>query len=271
MEMRCAHSDGDSDDECEVETKTRVPCARRQTTGAHTREKMVNMHAIGVFVAPVHDHFMLAYASPVYTVEWAKILYGDFNKLTESGESAPGRSVGSVILVFLDCRRSFLRWCIGASIGARARVCLRVHVIYLHTFASITHDRAQNGCPMKCARPCVRAHTNKRALVNDFYIEIKFAQFMTAACAGQRRHVGFICNLVSSDSFLRLIDSIMGSASEDEDDDEPHMRGQLAGLGSMGPNGPDSVGPMGPSDLSVQSLSTDSKTTHDDSDQVCIL
>lgn len=63
-------------------------------------------------------------------------------------------------------------------------------------------------------------------------------------------------------------DSIMGSASEDEDDDDPHLRGQL-GLGSMGPNGPDSVGPMGPSDLSVQSLSTDSKTTHDDSDQVC--
>lgn len=60
----------------------------------------------------------------------------------------------------------------------------------------------------------------------------------------------------------------MGSASEDEDDDDPHLRGQL-GLGSMGPNGPDSVGPMGPSDLSVQSLSTDSKTTHDDSDQVC--
>lgn len=59
----------------------------------------------------------------------------------------------------------------------------------------------------------------------------------------------------------------MGSASEDDDDDDPHMRSQL-GIGMMGPNGPDSVGPMGPSDLSVQSISTDSKTTHDDSDQV---
>lgn len=62
----------------------------------------------------------------------------------------------------------------------------------------------------------------------------------------------------------------MGSASEDEDDDEPHhIRGPSSlVLGSMGPNGPDSVGPIGPSDLSVQSISTDSKTTHDDSDQV---
>lgn len=62
----------------------------------------------------------------------------------------------------------------------------------------------------------------------------------------------------------------MGSASEDEDDDEPHIRGSSLGLGplSMGANGPDSVGALGPSDLSVQSISTDSKTTHDDSDQV---
>lgn len=60
----------------------------------------------------------------------------------------------------------------------------------------------------------------------------------------------------------------MGSASEDEDDDDTHIRGPSLGLGSMGPNGPDSVGPIGPSDLSVQSISTDSKTTHDDSDQV---
>lgn len=63
-------------------------------------------------------------------------------------------------------------------------------------------------------------------------------------------------------------DSLMGSASEDEDDDEPHIRGPSLGLGPLGPNGPDSVGPIGPSDLSVQSISTDSKTTHDDSDQV---
>lgn len=60
----------------------------------------------------------------------------------------------------------------------------------------------------------------------------------------------------------------MGSASEDEDDDETHIRGPSLSLGPLGPNGPDSVGPIGPSDLSVQSISTDSKTTHDDSDQV---
>lgn len=32
----------------------------------------------------------------------------------------------------------------------------------------------------------------------------------------------------------------MGSASEDEDDDEPHIRGPSLGLGPLGPNGPDS-------------------------------
>jgi len=59
----------------------------------------------------------------------------------------------------------------------------------------------------------------------------------------------------------------MGSASEDEDeDDPPHLRGP--GIGLLGPNGPDSVGPLGASDISVQSMSTDSKNTHDDSDQV---
>lgn len=68
--------------------------------------------------------------------------------------------------------------------------------------------------------------------------------------------------------FFFILDSLMGSASEDDDDDEPHIRGPSLGLGPLGPNGPDSVGPIGPSDLSVQSISTDSKTTHDDSDQV---
>ncbi|XP_065094785.1 LIM/homeobox protein Lhx1 [Ochlerotatus camptorhynchus] len=53
----------------------------------------------------------------------------------------------------------------------------------------------------------------------------------------------------------------MGSGSEDEDEDE-HLRPGL-GLGSLGPND----GPLGASDLSVQSMSTDSKTGHDDSDQ----
>ncbi|KAL1403175.1 hypothetical protein pipiens_005775 [Culex pipiens pipiens] len=58
-----------------------------------------------------------------------------------------------------------------------------------------------------------------------------------------------------------MTDSLMGSASEDEDDDE-HIRSGL-GIGPLGPN----EGPLGASDLSVQSMSTDSKTGHDDSDQ----
>lgn len=67
-------------------------------------------------------------------------------------------------------------------------------------------------------------------------------------------------------------DSLMGSASEDEDDDDPpHLRGPPLGLGVLGPNGPDSAGgPLGASDISVQSMSTDSKNTHDDSDQVSL-
>lgn len=73
-------------------------------------------------------------------------------------------------------------------------------------------------------------------------------------------------------NFLIIADSLMGSASEDEDEDEsPHIRGPGLGLGSLGigGNGPHSDGVLGPSDLSVQSISTDSiKTQHDDSDQV---
>lgn len=63
-------------------------------------------------------------------------------------------------------------------------------------------------------------------------------------------------------------DSLLGSGSEDEDEDE-HIRPPL-GLNSL-LNGPDSGGALTASDLSVQSMSTDSKTGHDDSDQVCIL
>lgn len=60
----------------------------------------------------------------------------------------------------------------------------------------------------------------------------------------------------------------MGSGSEDEEEDEPHIRGAPLGLNTLGlgANGPDSVGALGPSDISVQSISTDSKTTHDDSE-----
>lgn len=60
----------------------------------------------------------------------------------------------------------------------------------------------------------------------------------------------------------------MGSASEDEDEDDV-IRPPLS-LGHLGPNGPESVGHLGASDLSVQSMSTDSKNGHDDSDQVNI-
>uniref|UniRef100_A0A336LSK1 CSON003006 protein n=1 Tax=Culicoides sonorensis TaxID=179676 RepID=A0A336LSK1_CULSO len=59
-------------------------------------------------------------------------------------------------------------------------------------------------------------------------------------------------------------DSLLGSGSEDEDEDE-HIRPPL-GLSSL-LNGPDSGGALTASDLSVQSMSTDSKTGHDDSDQ----
>lgn len=60
----------------------------------------------------------------------------------------------------------------------------------------------------------------------------------------------------------------MGSdCEEDEDDDEP-IRAPLS-LGHLGSNGPESVH-LGASDLSVQSMSTDSKN-NDDSDQVCTI
>uniref|UniRef100_A0A182YB04 Uncharacterized protein n=1 Tax=Anopheles stephensi TaxID=30069 RepID=A0A182YB04_ANOST len=62
----------------------------------------------------------------------------------------------------------------------------------------------------------------------------------------------------------------MGSASEDEDEEDQMRPGVLAGLvgggtGAAGLHHGD--GPLGASDLSVQSMSTDSKTGHDDSDQ----
>lgn len=64
----------------------------------------------------------------------------------------------------------------------------------------------------------------------------------------------------------------MDSASEDEDEDEkPSIRGLGMGHGplGLGGNGPYSDGLLGPSDVSVQSISTDSiKTQPDDSDQV---
>ncbi|XP_055299833.1 LIM/homeobox protein Lhx5 [Sitodiplosis mosellana] len=67
-------------------------------------------------------------------------------------------------------------------------------------------------------------------------------------------------------------DPLLGSGSEDEEDDEPahHIRGGGLGLGALvglGGNGPDSLGALGPSDMSVQSTNSDSKMTQDDSDQ----
>lgn len=69
------------------------------------------------------------------------------------------------------------------------------------------------------------------------------------------------------------LDPLLGSGSEDEEDDEPahHIRGGGLGLGALvglGGNGPDSLGALGPSDMSVQSANSDSKMTQDDSDQV---
>lgn len=60
-----------------------------------------------------------------------------------------------------------------------------------------------------------------------------------------------------------ITDSIMGSdCEEDEDEDDP-IRPPI--LGHLGTNGPESH--LATSDLSVQSMSTDSKN-NDDSDQV---
>lgn len=73
--------------------------------------------------------------------------------------------------------------------------------------------------------------------------------------------------------FFFGLDPLLGSGSEDEEDDEPthHIRGGGLGLGSLvglGGSGPDSLGAIGPSDMSVQSANSDSKMTQDDSDQV---
>lgn len=66
------------------------------------------------------------------------------------------------------------------------------------------------------------------------------------------------------------LDPLLGSGSEDEEDDEPthHIRGGLSALVGLGGNGSDSIGALGPSDMSVQSTNSDSKMTQDDSDQV---
>lgn len=63
-------------------------------------------------------------------------------------------------------------------------------------------------------------------------------------------------------------ESLKGSEESEDEDDDDDIRGRsLNGIGSIELR-PDSVGTLGISELSVQSISTDSKTTHDDSDQV---
>lgn len=66
--------------------------------------------------------------------------------------------------------------------------------------------------------------------------------------------------------FCLFPDSLMGSDCEEDDEDDDPIRPPL-NLGHLSSNGPESVGHLGASDLSVQSMSTDSKN-NDDSDQV---
>lgn len=70
------------------------------------------------------------------------------------------------------------------------------------------------------------------------------------------------------------LDPLLGSGSEDEEDDEPthHIRGGGLGLSALvGLSGnPDSLSALGPSDMSVQSANSDGKITQDDSDQVSV-
>lgn len=59
----------------------------------------------------------------------------------------------------------------------------------------------------------------------------------------------------------------MGSDFEEEDEEEDTIKAPLS-LGHLATtNGPESVGHLGASELSLQSMSTDSKN-NDDSDQV---
>lgn len=59
----------------------------------------------------------------------------------------------------------------------------------------------------------------------------------------------------------------MGSDFEEEEDEDDPIKPPLS-LGHLTANGSESVGHLGASELSLQSMSTDSKN-NDDSDQVC--
>lgn len=101
-----------------------------------------------------------------------------------------------------------------------------------------------------------------KAIQHDFYVFFFFSK---------RNEIRFFVFVLPLHTFR--LDPLLGSGSEDEEDDEPahHIRGGGLGLGALvglGGNGPDSLGALGPSDMSVQSANSDSKMTQDDSDQV---
>jgi hypothetical protein len=64
-----------------------------------------------------------------------------------------------------------------------------------------------------------------------------------------------------------FITDSMGSDYEEEEDEDDPIKPPL-NLGHLTVNGAESVGHLGASELSLQSMSTDSKN-NDDSDQVC--
>lgn len=63
-----------------------------------------------------------------------------------------------------------------------------------------------------------------------------------------------------------LFTDSMGSDYEEDEEEEDPIKPPLS-LGHLATNGPESVGHLGASELSLQSMSTDSKN-NDDSDQV---
>lgn len=67
-------------------------------------------------------------------------------------------------------------------------------------------------------------------------------------------------------SYLNFPDPL-GSDYEEDDDEDETIKPPPLSLGHLVSNGPESVGHLGASELSLQSMSTDSKN-NDDSDQV---
>ncbi|XP_055388356.1 LIM/homeobox protein Lhx5-like [Condylostylus longicornis] len=77
----------------------------------------------------------------------------------------------------------------------------------------------------------------------------------------------FICkdDYMLSKGHLSLSDSLMGSGSEDDDDDDLHIRNSVSTIDSVGT---ESSCPIGASELSVQTMNSDSKHAQEDSDQL---